>query len=471
MISRKEYPLERSAYFIGIGGIGISYLARYFAAKGWRVSGSDAKRSSTTDELNKEGIKVKIGHNKAHFGSKTAQGEAFGRIIYNRAIRPDNPECKAARKANIPLVPYAEALGEVTREYETIAITGSHGKSTTTALAAVALMRAGLDPTVFVGTKLPDLGGKNIRIGKSKWLVLEADDYQAAFLSYSPSIAIVTNIDREHMDFYKNFANVKRAFLGFLAHTRRGGTLILNKDDAPLWSLRAKVAALAKRNALTVVWYSRNNAHAARVKEYLSLPGPHNLSNALAVYELGKRLGVPQVKVLGALRSYRGAWRRMEYRGIAKIGAASLKIFDDYAHHPSEIKATIAAFREKFPRVPLLVAFQPHQARRLEVLFKEFQDAFDGADAVWISPIYKVAGRDEAVKRDSAALVRAIQKRSPARLVFYIEDLKRLGMAIKELLATPLFKKQKQAVLVMMGAGNIVDQTDGMLLKHNHKKK
>ncbi len=470
MISQKNHSPQRSAYFIGIGGIGISYLARYLADKGWRVSGSDAQRSSITNELNKEGIKVKIGHSKADFGLKTAPGEVFDRIIYNRAIRPDNPEFKAAHKANIPLIPYAEALGEITQQYETIAITGSHGKSTTTALSAVTLIRAKLDPTVFVGTKLPDLGGRNIRIGKSKWLVLEADDYQAAFLSYSPSIAIVTNIDREHMDFYKTFVNVKRAFLGFLARTRQGGTLILNRDDAPLWSLRAKITVLAKKNALTVIWYSRTDAVAARVKKHLSLSGPHNLSNALAAYALGRRLNIPQTKILAALHSYRGAWRRMEYRGDVKMGVTSVKIFDDYAHHPSEIKATIAAFREKFPHAPLLVAFQPHQARRLEVLFKEFQGAFDGADVVWISPIYKVAGRDEDARLDSAALVRAIQKRSPARLVFYLEDLKRLGIALKEIIATPLFRNQKQAVLVMMGAGNIVGQTDGLLLKHNYKK-
>ena len=462
---------KKSAYFIGIGGIGMSAFARYLHAKGWRVSGSDRQKSSLTDELNKEGIRVKIGHDKAPFGPKTARGGAFSQIIYNRAIRTNNPEFLAAAAAGVPLVPYAQALGVVTQEYNTIAITGSHGKSTTTALVAVMMMHAKLDPTIFIGTKLADLDGKNVRIGrgqgKKKYLVLEADDYAAAFLNYSPSIAIVTNIDREHMDFYKTFANVKRAFLGFLARTRPGGTLILNWDDRPLRSLRTPIEKIADRQKLKVIWYSASSAASAKkVKKNLTLPGTHNLSNALAVYALGRLIGISEKNILDALHSYQGAWRRMEYRGTAKIGDVSLKVFDDYAHHPAEIKATVAAFREKFPGVPLLIAFQPHQAKRLEALFKEFTAAFNGADAVWIAPIYKVVGRDEPTKYDSAALVRAMLRGATRRRIFYIEDLAHLPRAVRELFATSLFEKPKTAVLVMMGAGDIVDYTKAFSLKN-----
>ncbi len=463
----KPFPSTSAPfYFIGIGGIGMSALARYYMAQKGPVEGSDSQKSSITDELIKEGVRVKIGQKTPPKGLKGRERPVA--VIYNRAIPLENPELEAFRSEGVPLIPYAEALGEVTREYDTIAITGSHGKSTTTALAAVMLMRAGFDPTVLVGTKLADLGGRNVRIGgrngrrcdDHRWLVLEADDYQAAFLHYSPSIAIVTNIDREHMDFYKTFGNVQRAFLRFLGRTREGGMLILNKDDAPLASLRDRIMTLARNKKLKVVWYSRRGAEAAAIKKYLTLPGAHNLSNAAAVYALGRALGIPQKKILGAFHAYRGAWRRMEYRGTISVGARRVKVFDDYAHHPTEIKATIAAFREKFPHAPLLVAFQPHQAKRLAALFDDFQSAFAGADVVWIAPIYAVRGRDEAVKYDSAALVRAMQSRPGAtEKVFSLEDMRHLGRALRTLLATPLFPPRTTPVLVMMGAGNIVDAT------------
>ncbi len=258
--------MKPNVHFIGIGGIGMSGLARYFLAHGWRVSGSDAAKGVMTQELIKEGVRVKIGHKKGNIPAGT------GLVIYNRAVPADNPELAAAERAargqkGLVVLPYSQALGRITEEYETIAITGSHGKSTTTALAGLALTRAGLDPTILVGTKLTDLGGKNIRIGRGPYLVLEADDFHAAFLDYSPAIAIVTNIDREHMDFYKTFANVKRAFLKFLARTRRGGTLILNRDNVPLYSLRTAIAHLAKKRELKVIWFSLRGADAATARK------------------------------------------------------------------------------------------------------------------------------------------------------------------------------------------------------------
>ena len=249
MIAKKnkssgDVPL--GVHFIGIGGIGMSGLARYFLAHGWTVSGSDATEGMMTQELVKDGVEVKIGHKKGNIPAGARL------VIYNRAIPTDNPELVAAEtavragKGMMPL-PYSQALGRITEDYQTIAITGSHGKSTTTALAGLALMRAGLDPTILVGTKLADIGGKNIRMGHGPYLVLEADDFHAAFLDYSPAISIVTNIDREHMDFYKTFANAKRAFLNFLSRTRVGGMLILNRDDAPLYSLRCRDRAIGEK--------------------------------------------------------------------------------------------------------------------------------------------------------------------------------------------------------------------------------
>ncbi len=452
-------------HFIGIGGIGMSGLARYFLAHGWAVSGSDAAKGAMTQELIKDGVKVKIGHKKGNIPAGTQL------VIYNRAILPENPELVAAESAarvgkEVVVLPYARALGRITEDYQTIAITGSHGKSTTTALAGLALMRAGLDPTILVGTKMADLGGKNIRIGRGPYLVLEADDFHAAFLDYSPAIAIVTNIDREHMDFYKTFTNAKRAFLRFLARTRRGGILILNRDDAPLYLLRAAISRLAKKRELKVVWFSlRGDAtEARRIKKVIPISGAHNISNALAVAKLGAILKIPEKKTLAAIGSYRGAWRRMELKGTLKN--TKIPVYDDYAHHPTEIRATLAAFREKFPQSPLICVFQPHQAKRLELLFKDFASAFDVADIVFIMPLYKVLGRDEKYPHDSESLVKALVARAPEKPVFYLHQPKNIRTAIVNVLHdVPLTKKiAGYPVVVMMGAGDISDLT-GKLLK------
>jgi UDP-N-acetylmuramate--alanine ligase len=463
----KKKTSHLNVHFIGIGGIGMSGLARYFLAHGWAVSGSDAAVGIMTQELVKDGVEVKIGHKKGNIPAGTRL------VIYNRAIPADNPELMAAEAAfragkDIVVLPYSQALGRVTEEYQMIAITGSHGKSTTTALAGLMLMRAGLDPTILIGTKLVDLNGSNIRIGSGPYLVLEADDFHAAFLDYSPAISIVTNIDREHMDFYKTFPNAKRAFLKFLSRTRPGGTLILNRDDVPLYSLRAAIAALAKKRELKVIWFSTRGAKAAaevrKIKKIIPISGAHNVSNAMAVVQLGKILKISEKEILGAIGAYKGAWRRMELKGTLKN--TKIPVYDDYAHHPTEIKATLAAFREKFPRSPLFCIFQPHQAKRLNILFKDFVGAFDVADIVFILPLYKVLGRDEKFAHDSAALVKTMQKRSPGKLIFYLEHPENIRPAVEAILKSMRPQKQfsQPPVVIMMGAGDISELT-GKLLK------
>jgi len=467
----KSSPLH--VHFIGIGGIGMSGLARYFLAHKWHVSGSDAAKGVMTQELVKDGVRVKIGHKKGNIPADTEL------VIYNRAIPPDNPELVAAERASragngMVVLPYSKALGRITEDYQTIAITGSHGKSTTTALAGLTLMRAGLDPTILVGTKLTDLRGSNIRIGHGPHLVLEADDFHAAFLDYSPAIAIVTNIDREHMDFYKTFANAKRAFLKFLSRTRHGGVLILNRDDAPLYSLAPAIARLAKKNELKVIWFSlRGDAAAARkIKKIIPIAGEHNVSNALAVLKLGAILKIPEKKILSAIGSYKGAWRRMELKGKLQMAKArseqkiKIPVYDDYAHHPTEIRATLAAFKEKFPQSPLVCVFQPHQAKRLELLFKDFTEAFDAADIVFILPLYKVLGRDEKYPHDSAALAEALAAREPGKPVFYLAAPAKIRTEITRVIRDVPLKNQfaRSPVIVMMGAGDISDLT-GKLLK------
>jgi len=445
----------KKIHFIGIGGIGMSALARYLLAQKWAISGSDAMESAITKALRKEGVNVKIGHKMAHVGRGT------GLVVYNRAIPADNPELREARRLLIPTVPYAQVLGEITKGHATIAITGSHGKTTTTALAGITLMKNKFDPTILIGSNLTELGGKNVRVGKSPYLVLEADDFGAAFLEYVPTIAIVTNIDREHLDFYKTFANLKKSFLKFLSRVKLGGVMILNRDDKNLYSLHGVIATIAKRNRVRVIWYSSANRSAGKIKKALKIAGEHNASNALAVFELGKLLKIPESNILRALGSYRGAWRRMEYRGMMRAGAQAINVFDDYAHHPTEIKATLSAFREKFPASPLICVFQPHQAQRLQMLFNEFRDTFASADVTIIFPLYHVKGRDVVAKRNANDLVRAMHKKHPKKPVFYCSNPREIKELLKEVMK--LLPAPRSPILVMMGAGNIVSITDRLI--------
>ncbi|MDR3581846.1 MAG: UDP-N-acetylmuramate--L-alanine ligase [Candidatus Pacebacteria bacterium] len=460
MITKKSsaQASRKIVHFVGIGGIGVSALARYFLSQNWAVSGSDAARHVITDGLKKDAINVKIGHKRANVPPDTSI------IIKSQAIPGDNPEIKEAARRGIKVLSYPEALGSITRQYRTIAIAGSHGKSTTTALAALLLIRNGLDPTVVIGNNLKEFGGQNFRIGKSDWLVIEADEYGRAFYHYSPSIAMVTNIDREHLDIYKNITDAKNAFMHFLANTVAGGALILNRDDKNLRSLKTRIAALAKRKKLRVIWYSAKDPSTAKIEKVMKIFGTHNLSNAESVYQLGTLLGFGEKNTLAAIGSYRGAWRRMEYRGTMKLGGGKAPVYDDYAHHPTEIKATLRAIKEQFPKQPLICVFQPHQTKRLELLFKEFTGAFDDADITMLLPIYRVRGRDEAGSQSSESLTEAIRRRDPDRYVVYVERAKDLPAAVKDFyLSSPFAKKDRSPVIVMMGAGDVVNATASLI--------
>lgn len=448
----KKPTKKHRIHFIGIGGIGISALARYFLVQNWLISGSDVVESIEIKELRKEGIKVKIGHKKSNIRPN------LNLVVYSQAIpTTNNPEFLEAKRLGIPLKSYPEALGSLTCRYKTIAIAGSHGKSTTTALTALVFMAAGLDPTVIVGTKLEEFGGKNFRLGKSDYLIIEADEYKDSFLNYYPESIIVTNVDREHLDHYKNFRNVKKGFLKFINNLAPNGVLILNKDDKPLSSLTIKNKK--------VTWFSLKDVkHVKQIKKILKIPGAHNLSNALGVFKLAKSFGIKENTVLKALAKYRGAWRRMEYKGKLKGVEIKTLVFDDYAHHPTEIKATLKAFREKFPKSLLMCIFQPHQSRRLKILFKEFTGAFDEADVLILLNIFKVSGRDElSYNVNSEKLAKTILKRKngPKGLI-YLPSPEALRKTLIELLQTKNHRL-KTAVMVMMGAGDIVKLTPKLL--------
>ena len=450
----------------------MSALARWFLAQNWLISGSDAAKTIITQELQKEGLKVKIGHKKADLGPKT------GLLVYSQAVKQGNPELKKAEALKTPALSYPEATGNLTKIYKTIAVAGSHGKSTTTALVSLILKNNGINPTVILGTNLKEFGGKNFNAGKSSYLVLEADEWMASFLHYSPTFTLITNIDREHLDFYKNLEDIKKTFLKFLSRTKNGGVLVLNRDNKPLLSLKSKIEKIGRQKNLKIFWYSIREPIATKIRKIIKIPGEHNISNAVAAYTLCHILKVPEQKILSALSRYQGAWRRMEYKGELRIMNKELMgekktiihnskfiihVYDDYAHHPTEIKATLQAFHEKFPKSKIICVFQPHQAKRLQALFKEFVGAFDGADILILLPIYQVAGRDKSNPLfTSEKLAAAIRKRNPTKPVFYLKNPGNLKRELTKILHSK-FYILNSPVIVMMGAGDIVKYTDSLI--------
>ncbi len=444
--------MDSRVHFVGIGGIGVSALARYFLAQNWAVSGSDAASSLITQELRREGIKTLIGHDKANIGPEVSL------VIHSQAIPLQNPELVEARRLAIPVASYPEALGALTAEHRTVAIAGSHGKSTTTALVAKILIEAGLDPTVIVGTRLRDFGDKNFRLGGSKWLVIEADEYREAFRHYQPDIIIITNVDREHLDHYRNLQNVQKAFLRFVDNLKDGGVIVANNDDPGLRAIKSDLPA-------ETIWYGlQSRAYLkliARLEKTLKIMGRFNLSNALAAALVAKALDIDDHDTLKAINDYRGAWRRMEYKGAMRISGHNVKVFDDYAHHPTEIKATLTAFREHFRKAQIICVFQPHQLHRLKILFNDFKESFDKVDALILLDAYKVSGRDEVSHNVNAAkLARAVAKVKKHPEVIYLPHREDLKGILKSVIKS---SKIKSSIVVMMGAGDIAEVTPKLL--------
>lgn len=450
MISGME---QQHIHCIGIGGIGVSALARLCRSRGFKVSGSDLAESEITEKLRKEGVAVAIGPHRASNIPKNATA-----VIYTAALEPSNPELREARRRKIKTRSYAEAIGELTRKYQTIAVAGAHGKSTTTALTSLILAKGGIDPTVIVGTKLREFKNSNFRRGRSRYLVLEADEYRTSFTNYTPFIAVVTNIDREHLDFYKNVSRIEAAFKKFLLRLRPGGILVLNRDNRRLARIGER---LEKQAGAKIIWYSLRDPKAKRIARLLQVPGKHNVSNALAAHAVGRIFKIPEKTIFSALHSYCGAWRRFDYQGVLALhGSArrgSAKIFADYAHHPTEIAATIQGTREKFPKSKIWCVFQPHHYERTRDLFREFTSAFDGCDAVVMLDIYEVAGREKknkSPKINSKTLAEAVTRRGVT--AHYLREPKRLKSFLQKNL-------EAGDVVLMMGAGSIWEMTKKLM--------
>ena len=435
----------------------MSALAQYYLARGWRVSGSDVARSEITDDLKRRGVKIFI-------GQKAKNVRDAELVIYSAAIKSNNPELAAVLKSGVQTKSYAQAVGELTKKYYTIAISGSHGKSTTTALIGLILIKAGLDPTIIVGTKLKELGGCNFRLGKSKYLVLEADEYARSFHNYFPKIAVITNIDKEHLDTYKNLKGVLTGFRIYLKNV--SDYIVANREDenirkiikSPSFATPPHKASEVHSKATKgeqnpkpkIIWYKMGSYK-------LLIPGIHNQFNAEAAWQTVKLLGVKKSAAEKVFKSYRGAWRRMELlatsdkRQVTRKGdknhvsclMSHVTIYSDYAHHPTEIRVTLQALKEKYHGKKIVCIFQPHQQDRLTRLFKEFAQAFRQADKTILYPLYKVKGRDVKGKT-SEDLSKAIKQAN----VYYTDGFKALTRLIKPDL-------KSKSVIVFMSAGDL----------------
>ena len=392
-------------HFIGIGGIGVSALAQYYLAKGHEVTGSDLVSSEITELVEGKGAKLVKNTPKD-----------VDLIIHTPAAKPEPVK-------GVKLLSYPEALGELTKEYFTIAVSGTHGKSTTCSMIALILIKAGFDPTVIVGTKLKEFGNSNFRAGKSKYLVIEADEWNFSFLNYWPKIIVLTNIEAEHLDTYKDLDHILKTFKEFISHLPKDGVLV----DAREYDLKQE--------------------DARKLKQVLKVPGDHNIYNALAALNAARELGVSDEISFQALSEYQGVWRRFETEQ-AELKEKKFTLVHDYAHHPTEVGATLKAGQEKFPNKKIWCVFQPHQYQRTFHLFDNFVKALSETeiDKLIVTDIYDVAGREKGEikkKINSSKLVKKINKP-------WIEYLAR--DKIKSYLEDNLEQEQ---VLIIMGAGDV----------------
>jgi UDP-N-acetylmuramate--alanine ligase len=441
-------------HFVGIGGIGMSGIAEVMHQLGYKVQGSDLTDSYVVEKLRKEGIPVTIGHSADNLGDAAV-------VVCSTAIKDSNPEIQAAAERRIPRVRRAEMLAELMRMQKTVAVAGTHGKTTTTSMIAALLDSGSLDPTVINGGII-NRYGSNARLGKSDWWVIEADESDGSFLRLDGTIAVVTNIDPEHLEYYGSFEAVKDAFIEFVENVPFYGLAVLCVDHpevqniigrirdrrivtygfSALADVRAdNVEPVAGRSRFDAVILGREGERRTIEKVHVPIPGRHNIQNALAAIAVALELGIPDKDILGAFDRFDGVKRRFTRVGVTD-GAI---IIDDYAHHPTEIRAVLAAAREG-AEGRVIAVVQPHRYTRLQSLMDEFQSAFNDADVVFVAPVYP-AGEEPIEGVDANALAEGLRAHGH-RMVRSVSDLGDLSSALRDLAA-------EGDMIICMGAGDI----------------
>ena len=444
----------RHIHFVGIGGAGMSGIAEVLLNLGYTVSGSDAAESSATRRLSRLGARVALGH-------APEQIEGADAVVTSTAVRSDNPEVIAARARRIPVVPRAVMLAELMRLKQGVAIAGTHGKTTTTSLVASVLAAGGLDPTFVIGGRL-NSAGANARLGGGEYIVVEADESDASFLNLMPVMAVVTNIDNDHMETYgHDFARLKGAFVDFLSRLPFYGHAVLCIDDRHVREILPFVskpvltygfAADAQYRAVdataegTQMRFTALREGASALAVQLNLPGRHNVANALAAIAVATELGVADGAILAGLAGFTGVGRRFARYGEVAIAGGSFTLIDDYGHHPVEIEATLAAVRGAYPGRRVVLAFQPHRYTRTRHCFEDFVRVLSTADALLLAEVY-AAGEAPIVAADGRSLARALRVAGRVEPVF-VESIEAMPQAIVD-------AARPGDVVVTMGAGSI----------------
>ena len=448
-------------HFIGIGGIGMSGIAEVMRNMGFSVQGSDVAEGYVVQGLRKCGIPVAIGHSADNLGDAAV-------VVTSTAIRPDNPECRAAAERRIPVVKRAEMLAELMRLKSTVAVAGTHGKTTTTSMVAAMLDAGGIDATVINGGIINSYGS-NARLGASEWMVVEADESDGSFLRLDGTVAVVTNIDPEHLDHYGSFDAVKDAFVQFVENVPFYGAALMCVDHPEVQALIPRIrdrrvvtygfAAQADVQAQNVVPVPGGNRFDVAIRARdgsqrviadvrLPMPGRHNVQNALAAIGVAAELGVADVAIARGFDGFGGVKRR--FTNVGKVGGVT--IIDDYGHHPVEIRAVLAAAREG-AEGRVIAVVQPHRFTRLQTLMGDFQNAFNDADMVFVTPVYP-AGEAPIAGVDAAALVAGMKERGH-RMVQEIADADALAAVLQDVAAPG-------DMVICLGAGDITRWAAGL---------
>lgn len=445
----------RHLHFVGIGGAGMSGLAEILLNMSYKVSGSDLRENDVTDRLKSLGAKIYPGHDAHHIAGADV-------VIVSSAVKAENPELKAARELRIPVVPRAEMLAQLMRFKRGIAVAGTHGKTTTTSLTAMLLEAGGLEPTYVIGGLL-NQAGSNAKLGEGEYLVAEADESDVSFLLLQPVMAVVTNIDKDHLSAYDNDYNkLKQAFQEFLHHLPFYGLAVLCREDEQLMSLLPDLG----RTVLTYGFREGADVRALNVRQAgmcmhfdvlfpdgsigegmkLRMPGTHNVLNALAALSIAWELGVEEEKMKLALENFGGIGRRFQVNERVEIHGGQVVVVEDYGHHPSELAVTISAARNAWPDKRLVMVFQPHRFTRTQELFDDFVSELSAVDHLILTEVYP-AGEAPIATADGRALSAAIRVRGKVNPVF-VENLDELGAVLPDVLADG-------DVVLISGAGDI----------------
>lgn len=442
----------KSVHFIGIGGIGMCGLAEYLLVKGYKVTGSDSTRTFITERLESKGAKVSYGHSADNIR------KGVHLVVYTSAVKKDNPEYKKALSLKISTIKRAVLLGELVNGLNLIAVSGTHGKTSTTSMIANILIKSGIDPTVFVGGNLDILGGASYRIGKGKWAVVEADEYDRSFLTLKPNVIVVNNIELDHIDIYKNEKSLKTAFKSFLSNLKQEGTIVANFDDKNVKELIDPIDevvidfGIKGTNKISNVKMSatKTTFNLNDFKVELGIPGYHNVYNASAAI-CATIFAAKSANIFKSLKDFKGVKRRLEL----KYDKRNIKIYDDYGHHPSEVLSSLKSLKD-IDKKRLIVVFQPHTYSRTKQFYKEFAKSLSAADKVYLLPVY--AAREKEIKRVSSKLIYNLIKKDKC----LVDNENTLYTDLKKTL-------KKDDRVVFQGAGDVTNMCDKFIKGINTK--